>query len=360
MHSFGLAVLGLVVGQFTWRKNSLPRISAVRVEVNDRGKPTGTVAARYADETQWRVFATVESQARAALVDLDGRGRQVVAVGTRPPVGEDCLFAFSADRELLWSMALTDGRQWPDNAPFTIWSCMEVLAANIDGEPGDELLVIASDSQQYPTRISILDPRTRVIRSTFWHYGRIHGMFVSPDFFSEGRHAIVAWASNNKLDGFEEPQPGDERPRTRFDRVNAVMILDPLDMEGIGPPGSERIPDLRPAPIYAYAFLDRSIGLDNLIRPLRPGEGERVSSASDVAVLVGVYPADVPADKQTAPWFFVGVDQPNPGYQHRGSLYVDRHLDFQHGMSPRPSPEIDEFWREHWKVIIRQGRYLTD
>lgn len=338
---------------------SVSRISAIRVEKTDEGGAASTVLVRFGDDAEWKVFKSFKDRVYPAIVDLNGQGSQIVVVGTAPPVGDDCLFAYSTSGEQLWSLPMSDGRQWPDNGPASIWSCEAILSADLDGVPGDELIVACTDLIQYPSRLSVIDPRTREVRSNFWHFGRFAGMFVSTDFFGAGRHAIVAWGHNNKLDGFDgDPLPGDDPPRTGYDIVKFVMIVDPLEMSGLGPPRTRRLPDLAAATPYAYAFLDTPISVKHRIRPMHTWEVERYPADSELADLKSVTPSTVPSDPSVAPWFRVTLEDSTAGLSP--SLYLDRHLDFHYTIAARPAAETDAFWRERWKVVMREGKYVGD
>ena len=60
----------------------------------------------------------------------------------------------------------------------------------------------SNEVDQYPARLSIIDPRMGAVRSTFWHMGNFTQILVAPDFLGPGKPAIIAQGHNNKLDGF--------------------------------------------------------------------------------------------------------------------------------------------------------------
>jgi hypothetical protein len=228
-----------------------------------------------------------------------------------------------------------------------------VLAANLNQTRGDEIVVTACDAMEYATRVSIIDPRTWEIRSTFWHFGQPTGALVKTDFFGFGRPAIIVWTCNNKLDGFDHPAPGDDIPVAHYDIVSAVMILDPADMNGLGPPRTRRV-DLPPAHVYAYAFLDMARDLTGK----RVAEGNDPAgppSLEEVGLIMDLWEEVYSAHDDSGPLLSVHVKREGmPG--ELAILAVDRNLN--------PLDIIDvaergrQYWRDRWRVIIRDGEYV--
>ena len=196
------------------------------------------ILASYGDDPTPRVFHEFPTTVGATVVrtaDPDGRGKRVVAVGLGAPLQGDSLFVFDAGGNVIQRFNLSDTvRQWPDCGPPTVWPVHALEATNLDGMDGDEIVVCAHDAIEYPSRISIIDPRTWRLRSTFWHFGQFSRVFVVPDFFGPRRPAIVAEGNNNKLDGFREPRPEDARAVAHYDRVPMLLILDPRIWRGWG------------------------------------------------------------------------------------------------------------------------------
>ncbi|MBU0639023.1 MAG: serine/threonine protein kinase [Planctomycetes bacterium] len=204
----------------------------------------------------------------AEIVRLYGDNTSAIAVGTAPTPDGYSLFLFNDDHSERWRMDLSDEheRWWPDGGPPTKWNCRRIVAVDIDGEPGDEIVVVAGDMHKYPCRITIIDPRTQEKLTTFWHMGGICGLSIAPDFFGPEHPAILAHAINNYLDGPGQPGYSEDR-YTMYDKVYVVMILDPWNMEGMGPPRMKDIQWVEPLTPYAYAVL-------NL-----PGDGSKYTEA---------------------------------------------------------------------------------
>ncbi len=364
----GAALIGLAVVVCTWSvlfpAVRRPAITAAKIDTED----PRVVRVRRGNSDDFVPLCELKSNQsgtgeRAGVANLDGRGSQLVIVAAAPRGSSpDVLFAFAPNGELLWSMALNSDLAaqvaWPDcpETPSDHWSIKCFQAHDVDGRPGDELIVAASDPLGYATRVSIIDPRTREIGSSFWHSGVISVLAVANDYFGPGKPAVIATGVNNKLDGFDEPRD-DEPKLTEWDKVPVVMILDPNDMNGLGPPHVNRIP-IPPITPWAYAFLDLSAAkVDD------PGNGApRVH---------------VPERKQAQLSDGMGIHDPRaePGPNGTGSIVVqvlahdDRHwvaLTLNADLTLKsvqpddntlePWP-LDE-WRRLWHPIIRCGEYV--
>lgn len=331
-----------------------PRIAAVEVRAKNDG--ANYIVARYGDDPTWRVFPVdVESIAAAQLVDVNGCGRQVVAAGLRTPTEKGCLQVFDARGcPLGQPLDLSDDRVWPDCTARRMWMCNVLAAADLDSEPGEEVVAAAGDGYQYPARISIVDLRRPQSPPTFWHWGGITGLRIVPQFFDSQRPAIVAWGTNNKLDGFGDPVPADYAgPRyTSYDKVNVVMILDPRDIDGVAPPRGEGDWGRPPRGLHAYAFLDLPrddgsyypIGSQELVTP----------SDSDVREITDVSAAlEYDSSDSSGPWLSVGLQRPKP-LKPVGTLIVDRNLGFREFL------EGDHgYWKSRWQVIVRDGEWVA-
>lgn len=236
--------------------------------------------------------------------------------------------ALQAGHEL-WRLDFTPlGNQWiwPDNEQsMGRWEARHVVAADFDGT-GPQFVVFFSDTNGYPGALVRLDPHTGAIHSTFWHWGNLNAILVVEDFFADGRPALVARGVNNKLDGFNQPQEDDpdrmlvrldphmgaihsehdddpaEAP-TKYEMVHVVMILDPLDMDGLGPPHVPERIAIDPAPCVAYAFLD----LASASGQIHSSDGEEPEE---------IVPADQCVDVNQFEWFHSARagDPDHPGH----------------------------------------------
>jgi serine/threonine protein kinase len=304
-----------------------------------------------------RRFPSAVHVGSAVLVDVDGAGTRAIAVALSAPEGSDSFLVLDDTGADLWTLDLSDDQVWPDCGPPTRWRCRNLLAADLDGLPGDEIAAIARDYYEYPSRLSVIDPRTRTIRATLWHYGHLSTVHLAPDYFGPGRPALFTFGLNNKLDGFATPDAGDEPSRSRFDVVSVAMVLDPLDLEGVGPPRSARLPGRLPARPYAYAFLDlparEELQPEQLAVP-RTGE-----AAADPATLMGMALGSYAIPDDSGPWFALTLAQP-AGRPGPGVLVVDRHLSVHHfvvsyGETRRASVD---YWRDHWRPVVKNFEWL--
>ena len=301
----------------------------------------------------------------AELVDLDGHGQMIVVVGVFGPVDGCCLFAFDPLGEKLWRKDMSSELAWPDDAPPTNWACRCLTVGNLNDEPGDEIVVVASDPAEYPTRLSIIDSTDGSIRSTFWHTGHIDGVRIEHGFFEDGSPAIIAWGCNNKLDGFNDGWFEGEKQLARWDIVNVVMVLDPADMDGLGPPWTKRFPELRIARPFAYAFLDIPIRR-GVSKVLMSKDGRRETVLRDLAWdelgRIHILRAASRTGKNH-PWFEFVIAAPDNEERPIGRdiLTINRDLDL---VLARPisgdDEEREEYWRPDWHPIIQNREYMDD
>ncbi len=340
----------------------------------------------------------------AVLVDLDGVGHNIVIAGVANAINGECVFAFDTQGNQLWGRDLSSKLDWLDREVSRPFQCMDLLAADVDGVPGDEVIVVASDTQDYPARVSQIDPANGSPGATFWHLGDINEIRLLRDFFAEGRHAILARGKNNKLDGYGLPSPerpyrcspGEDQPLTDYDMVGCVMILDPSNLEGSGPPRGKLPPGIPSRPPSAYAFLD--------LRPacavpkgLRSDAGSYADMADDLVQFKRICEAEydsilhggplltlevsrrMPLDREsgrTDPKLLSTKDGGQPsattsrdmelpeGWVQRGGarLTVDRNL-VPLSITPTTGEPIGtdkQYWRDRWHVIIQDGRYVEE
>ncbi len=336
-----------------------PPIMQVWVE---EGQET-TILARYGSDPTPRVFRAFRPEIVSVrvppLLDLDGNGWVAIVAALQKPLEDNNLFAYDAEGKEMWRISLSSSTQWPDCGPSAHWCCGHVLAGDLDGKLGDELVVAAIDPHGYPTRISILDPRKGEILGTFWHMGHLIGMRIQRDFFGAGHPALIAWAYHNKLDGFDAPLPGDAKPRTNRDVVTVAMVLDPADMDGLGPPltDQEQLRDLAPARPFAYAFLNAEPpgGLNGSDGPT---DGLR-SDEPMAACISEIFPIGTPPARDGVACMNVTVTLPGePGWH----LFVDRNLALLKveatGDQTRHGKLAD--WDGLWRPIIQDGMYLEE
>lgn len=289
----------------------------------------------------------------AALVNR-GEDEQLIVVGfDRYDTELDArVQAYRPDGELRWECVLTDPYTWPDNdSSITQWHISRVRVGEFDGQPGQDVVVVGSHHSQFPNRITRLDVDTGRPLATFWHTGGLTDVRAVPQVLPD-RDAIAACGVNNKLDGFREFGQWDDH-YTTCDRAIVAMVLDPLAMDGLGPPASRLTfdrssasPPLPPriAPVLAYAFLDYP------------------TFASDAR----------PQDHPDAPdWIIVSYfgDPPPPALElwvlgywasaEREPLLIGLELAADLSLrrvvpGPRAGPPINdvEWWRARWRRIV--------
>ena len=279
----------------------------------------------------------------SAALDLDGDGdKDLVVAGAGQPVSRGdsagaTLFAIGLEGELAWSMSLTPDRhdEWPDVDAFRYWRCRALAAGDLDGEPGDELVVAARELLFYPTRVSVLDVREdgAEIRGTFWHMGDVGEVEIVPDLIQGELPGIAGLGINNKLDGFDEPGPcQDEVGIASFDMVPVVFFLDPRSMDGLGPPWTRCIEGLDPMRPHGYGYLNLSASA---------GDGAGVSEVQFRKLVCEAGP--------NAPRSFrVGVCVAGEGV---GDIRLGYDLGF---LGPVLSiPWLEDVFRSSWNVLER-------
>ena len=310
----------------------------------------------------------------AVAVELGATGKTlVVAAPEIPPEAHKTILAFDDDGKEIWDMDLSSDLNWADCEPSRGWRCDGLMAADLDGLPGDEVIAIASDIGEYPSRFSIIDPVARTIRATLWHQGDPHWssdsvhktIWLERDFFGPGHHAIVAKGVNNKLDGFYEPRETDPPPLTKWDIVPDMMIIDPRKMleegEGIGPPFSPRVPFKPSRAIHAYAFLDLSTTDDNTFVDAADDVRRTLAAPrlDDVGCINQLARSSEKVTDGTGPWFVLHLKHSDKKWG--AFVTVDRDLQIVriHNMPHDPAPKPDSFWREKWKVIVSEDHVVS-
>lgn len=310
------------------------------------------VLVEYADGRRPFAFAELPVELAQAAVARAEDGAQVVAIGASPALRGDGLIGFTPEGAERWRLNLTSDLEWPDCAPSTDWACTHVVAADVHPSPGEELVVVASDNYEYPTRVSLVTPADGTILSTFWHYGDVAEILVVPDMLGPGHAGLVALGVNNKLDGFYEPQPGDAPAVTKRNMAQVMMVLDPQALDGLSPPQSDRMPELVGNPPRAYGYLEHLL-------PILSTQGPESSSEMDwfgPAALNGLRIAPYSGEAVHGAWVSVDAVQPQPEGDPRGCaiLTLDRELKIRRvvvGKALASDPGAD-YWRSRWHRLI--------
>ncbi|HPF39400.1 MAG TPA: serine/threonine-protein kinase [Phycisphaerae bacterium] len=280
----------------------------------------------YESFDKWKEIR-VEGEYDLSLVRLlsgDDRASDMVLVGLSRHSGihASSLLSFNSNLDLNWeaSDVLSPppdiaNMVWPDCGEYGHWQPMHVIQADLDIDGTPEIVVVAKSAARcYQWSILVLNKNSGEREEgfgRFLHFGNIDGIVAVENFFPDnagvcGRPALVAWGVNNKLDGFGqggglEDIPSEDYPvrYTSYDMVPFVMILDPTEIEGVGPPDAASVLDtawfkrqslsqqdslaavatrLTPAHIHAYAFLDMPTGPHRY----RPCNGDPIRLGSTI------------------------------------------------------------------------------
>ena len=340
-------------------------ITEVMVETQEQADSTKvttrTILARYGDDPAWHIFFRFPPEAIRvvnAILIKDDQGRGALVAATFRAYQGHCLFGFDPEKGPLpdrweWSLDLTDPRQWPDCDQPNTFGCNDLAAADLDGRPGEELLVAAVDGKQYATRLCIVDPRTREIRSSFFHMGQLVQVLVVPDFLGPGRPGIVARGQSNVLDGFKSQGSRDAASLTLWDIVPVLVVLDPRQMDGLGPPFCPRV-DLPPAMPVSYAYLDLSA---SEYPPPDTGpvdRARRIPMADEWVSLEHVRLDSYSDDLASVPCLSVSIARPgaNP---NGAALTLTRNLDIRADARGHA-----DYWRGLWHPIVQDGKYVDE
>lgn len=335
-------------------------ISAVKVDYQDETL-RNAVLARRGNSANWEVFHDFGGKniavRDAILLDSNGgAGADMVVVGLQAPADEYSVFGFDLDGAEVWKTSLTPNPNpaWPDfDGMSTPWRCVAMTAADLDAAPGDEVVVSARDQNEYPSCLTIIDPKRGEQVSTFFHMGEIAGILIVNDYFGARKPAIVAWGVNNKLDGYRAPALGAGPAITEYEQVGVVMILDPARMDGLGPPhpAHRDLVELGTASPWAYAFL----GLAGETRENRGSAWEDPSRAATIRNVMLGRPGVPEGDSC---FFRVSIDSLAEVRSQRAELRLSRELDFLSAHIPRTERHRlrPEDWDSVWRPIIQKGK----
>ncbi len=360
-----VGLLVLVVSALSYVVTRSQPVTAVSVDNDD---PL-SVLVRRGHDADWEELCRLPEQATCAfaeLVDLDGASDQAIAVAAGWPLADGtCLRLLAPSGEEIKSWDLSSTTHWPDYESSRSFGFTLLVVDDIDDQPGDELIVIARDPDGYAARVSILDPRTLAVRSTFWHLGHVHDLAIVRRFFDSTRPALVVWGVNNQLNGFDTSEEGDEDARTAYEFVPVAFILDPEDMNGVSPPKCSRFEGLGEALPYAYAYLDapeapaaKYLKGDPpkyvLPEPWECLEICRVSEISTSSVTSGV---TLRAEVARPP-----VDGEGGAWSGGAVYYLDARLDVQNLIvqTSELTWTDEDMWKERWHPIIQTGEYVDE
>ncbi|MBU0718551.1 MAG: hypothetical protein KJ749_09910, partial [Planctomycetes bacterium] len=301
-----------------------------------------------------------------ALLHVGGAGRQLaVAALDRPRQDGTNVIAFNAKGDEIWSQSVSNHdlvQRWPDCGGSLYWACRRLGVGNLDGEPGDELAVAANDAADYPTRISVINPRDGAVISTFWHMGQFTSLWILPDFLGPGRAAILARGSNNKLDGFDKPLPGDAEPYTGCEVVDVIVVLDPRKMDGLGPPRIDRsrVP-IGPIAPYAYAFLEQPQSVASATQS-RDGQTETVPPIVPGPLTIREITPSAAVSAGREPFLRVSIGRKGASEDGGWIFTLDRNLQLRHvaPVDGEPVCPNDDYWRTRWRPIIQNGEYVDE
>jgi hypothetical protein len=346
-----------------------PRITGVQIDPDTRR----AIQVRYGNDAAWVTLHEFPPNrairlSQGALANLGIHGRQIVAAGSETQLDDESnvLAAFDSAGEERWRIPLHSER-WPAYSVRKRWGVVWcVLAADVDGAPGDEFIVGAHDRANHPSRISLINAGSGEVSSSFWHFGHLHGVRVVYEYFDDGRPAILAWGLNGRLDAWETgPRPG-ERQFAHWDVVAVVMVLDPREMNGVGPPATDSgrelvFPFARP---WAYAFMDLPYtrGMDAVPErgAVRGQQHPKPPAASHSANIQEVRDALQRPEQDSGPWFELIIVGAYEGEKSRtlASLIVDRNLELRL-VGPSGEPDkptaTKEYWNQYWHPIIQNG-----
>lgn len=358
-----------------------PAPTPVHITRIEAAPAEGDIRVWYADDTEPRRLLWLRELGYrgritgAAAVATLSDGRQVIAVGCEEPLDDagSTVVAFDVSARELWRWAPKPEWEWPDVPAARYWVPLHLATGDIDGAPGDEFVFSANHPDLYPARLSPLDAATGVVQSTLWHFGHLDRVVILDKYFDDHRAAILAWGQNNKLDGFDDGLLPGETRFASWDIVCAAMIVHPDQMAGLAPPpvGAQRAADhgwfgLEPAPICAYAFLDRAIEDKDAHVPKADPHTlvwdwrETVPGAFCAGIDAIRTRVSLPGAHLAA---LLSIPQQDADRVYAATLQLDSHLELLDIAEPptaaRAKLGTDKaFWDKYWQVIMRDGEYV--
>ena len=213
---------GLIIGAwgaFTLSRPAPSRLVAIDPPAGDN--PVLTLRYASGEVMSLRLPAIV---AAATMVNFPGRP-PLVAVGTRhdgPQHGRLLILDPRRPKEMLQhpvrDLTLYKTPPWA-HQPFGRPCCVQsVVAADLDGIPGDELIA-CEQHEDGPVRWVVFDANLAPL-SEYWHYGHLSNISVG-DVCGDPRPELVLWGMANR-------RPPEPRHRAIYeDYFPAAMILDP-------------------------------------------------------------------------------------------------------------------------------------
>ena len=379
----GLALIAALVTGVWWLGQARPRLTSVATtsSANPDGRGT-TIWAGYDQGLNNHKFHEFESPGNyvtdVALIRPRPDGPLAVYATLYHPVKGHALFAFDHEANELGRWDLSPRPGAPFGGDLSVWGCDALQPIDADGDGLDELFVVASHVEEGPTRVVLFDPRERQVISSFWHRGDINEVSVVDGFFDnqrtaasdDTRPALLLKGCNNGLCDSWNGQGAGREQLADWNIVPTVAILDPLDMDGVGPgvPASADQPARFVPHAYAYLNLPTDRGYMQVVhegaawerstKRIRPDlEANRMGAIHSVVV------TDYRGPDDAGPYFKVLVVVPpgtrNPPSRQRAILTVDRHLNLvalTRVTGDLPADPADttlpfDEWTRHWRTL---------
>lgn len=319
------------------------------------GEKSTTLSARWGNELTYKEFYTFPGAigyvTATQLVDPGPGHRLLTLAATHSPLDGHSLFAFhpgqrgDTQHEWFWSQGLLRPYDWP----------------------GQEVLLVVTDQNQYPSYLAMFDPRTLTIGAEYWHWGKFVDVLVAPEFLGPGRPAVIAIASNNKLDGFDPRQDGDPDPVANFNWVSVLMILELNTMNASRlisvPNAPQRMPGLATAMPYAYAFLNAAMGPSIHFVDLATGEIRSPSTADEDGEIMGFFNLSVvscPRPAQSERCIQVSIGRQGEEPQRGAVLILDSDLAIR-SFDPQASERVfrtPDPWMQRFRRLVVRGEFV--
>ncbi|MBI5864178.1 MAG: serine/threonine protein kinase [Planctomycetes bacterium] len=283
------------------------------------------------------------------------------------------LVAYNPDGGIRWGpIRIGSTFQWPDcTEDSTVWHVRHLCNGDLGLGGAPEIVIAANHIRDYPACISRVDAATGKVLATFWHCGQFCGVAVFPDLIGPGRPGIVGWGHANLLGGFKDGELHEgELQYGHWDQVWFVVILDPADMNGFGPPPIARTRwPAEPPPVtrlpLAYAMLDVPDDLKRQSRRRQRDDSGYAWPADNCVQIREVAPARVlPNGSAERPALEITLVSRDGECENVATppLVVDRTLRFL-GVLTEPIHQADlgrdvDFWERYWRVIVQNGEYV--
>jgi len=172
-------------------------------------------------------------------IDADGHREVLFVVCTADGFRAGELFCFDRKGCRLWTFDAGRELQFGSNTYSSDYRINGLETEDLDGDGSREIVVLSHHHNDFPSRISVLDARGKVL-GDYWNSGRFNDI-ACEDLDGDGRKEIICGAMNNEY------------------RKASLIVFDPRFVQGASPQsGRFRSPSLPPGREKYHVLLPRT------------------------------------------------------------------------------------------------------